>query len=178
MDIFLALSVMAIGLEVLFFVSRGALLRASQAQLLQGRINAVQAEVTQTREQVASRQAELATAQTDLAQARATLKQAEEDLAAGRKPREVLVHRIAGPSNGTLFRATVSKVLPATPEPHQALIWSYENVIELQATDAAAAQKTASRAFAATAGYVLGELQRVALPVVFAPNATAPREAA
>ncbi len=176
MELFLALLVMAVGLEVLLFVSRGALLRAGQAQALQGRINAVQAEVTQAREQVAGRQAELATANTDLAQARAALKQAEEDLAAGRQPREVLVHRIAGPSNGTLFRATVSKVLPGTPEPHQALLWSYDNVIELQAADAATAQKTASRAFAAKAGYVLGELQRVDLPVVFA--AAAPREAA
>jgi len=177
-DILLALSVMTIGLEVLLFVFKGPLLRAAQAQALQGRINAVQADLSKAKEQVAGRQAELTTAEGDLAKARAALTLAEEELAAGRRPRELMVHRIGGPSAPVLFRATVSKVLPAKPEPNQALLWSYNNVIELQANDAAAAQKLASRAFAAKAGYALGELRRVDLPTIFAPAAATPRAAA
>lgn len=177
-DILLALSVMTIGLEVLLFVFRGPLLRAAQAQVLQGRIDATQAEVAQAKEQVAARQSELTTAEADVAKARAALKLAEEELAAGRRPRELMVHRIGGPAAPTLFRATISKVLPATPEPNQALLWSYENVVELHAGDAASAQKVASRAFAAKAGYALGTFRRVDLPAVFTPAAASPREAA
>lgn len=176
-DIILALSVMTIGLEVLLFVFKGPLLRVAEAQVLQRRIDAAQAEVTQAREQIAMRQAEKTTADAELAKARAALKQAEEDLAAGRRPRELLLHRIGGPGGGTLFRASLTKVLPAKAEPNQMLLWSRDNVIELQASDPATAQKIAARAFAAKAGYALGPLQPVDLPVVFAPK-TAPREAA
>ncbi|MBM3540268.1 MAG: hypothetical protein FJX55_20900 [Alphaproteobacteria bacterium] len=177
-NILLALSVMTIGLEVLLFVFKGPFQRADQSQALQARIGAAQAEVAQAQQQVAARQAEKATADIDLAKARAALKQAEDDLAAGRRPREVLVHRIGAPAGGTLFQANVAKVLPTAPEPNQALLWSYDNVVELHAGDAATARKVASRAFPAKAGYTLGEFQRVDLPAVFAPSAASPREAA
>lgn len=118
-DIILALSVMTIGLEALLFVFRGPLLRVAQAQALQRRIDAVQAEVTQAREQVATRQAEKTTTDAELAKACAALKQAEEDLAAGRRPREILLHRLGGPGGGMVFRASLAKVLPAKPEPER-----------------------------------------------------------
>lgn len=169
-DFLLLLSVLIAGLEAALFVFRDTLLRTRQGAVLEGRIESARGEVGQARDQVEAKRAELATAEADLETARAALQQAESDLAEKRRPREVLVHRVANGGSGPLFQARLGKVLPATAEENQTLLWSYDNVVELQARDAASAQKIGARVFAAKAGYTLGPFERAAAAVPAAPR--------
>jgi hypothetical protein len=160
-DILLALAALIAAFEVVLFVFRGILLRANQTERLERQAREAQDELRQVQERSKERQAELAAARDEAETALAALRQASRELADAQRPREVLVHRLGDPVDGTLFRAALRKTLPDTPEENQTLFWSYENFVDVWASNARRAHDIAARHFAAKAGYVLGQFEEL-----------------
>lgn len=160
-NIVLALAGLLAGLEIALFVFKEPLLRAPQARDLERQIESAKVEAVRARDLTQIRQAESNAARTRNEAALAALRQASRDLAAAQTPREMLVHRAGEAGPLPLFRAPLRKTLPPTPEENQALLWSYDNAVDVWAANPAAAQKIAARVFAAKAGYEFGEFKRV-----------------
>ena len=85
-------------------------------------------------------------------------------------------HLNAAVSPGILpkLRAPLSRTFSGTPEPNQALLWSYENFVDVWASNPAAAEKVASRLFTAKAGYEIGEFKLVDAPAVASDPTASP----
>jgi cell division protein FtsB len=162
-DILLALMGLIAGLEVALYVFRGVLFRAHQAEKLERQIKEAQDELRQIQDKTHERQAEANAARDGADKALALLRQASRELADSQRPREVLVHRLGEPGPGMpLFRASLHKMLPETPEENQRLVWSYESYVDVWATNPRFAYEIAARHFTAKAGYTVGSFAPVA----------------
>lgn len=155
-DILLALAGVIAAFEAVLFTFRGVLLRAPQTEKLERQAREAQDELRQIAEKTRERQAELNAAQEKAEAALALLRQASRERADSQRPREVLVHKLGDPADGTLFRATLHKTLPDNPEDNQVLFWSFANFVDVWATGPAQAAAIAARHFHEKAGYVVG----------------------
>ncbi len=166
------------GLEVVLQVFKESISRVPQAQGIEKQILEAKAETLKARELTQIRQAELAAVKTRSEAAKAALQQANHDIADAPKAREIFIHEVGEPGILPIFRASLRRNLSDKPEPNQVLFWSYENFVDVWATNPDAAERVASRLFSAKAGYELGAFRQIEKTAAPSPGASTSQEAA
>jgi hypothetical protein len=155
------MAVFLAGLEIVLLLFKESISRVPQAQGIEKQIMEARAETIKARELTQIRQAELTAAKTRKEAAATALRQATHDVADAPAAREIFIHEVGEPGILPIFRASLRRTLSDKPEPNQVLFWSYENFVDVWATNPDAAERVASRLFAAKAGYELGRFRQL-----------------
>ena len=118
-------------------------------------------DLTQADKKLETGKASANKAASDIEQLRQEAIRVERELHQRKTVPPVLVYRIAAPSPTLLrYRATVSKTLPDSADPHQVLIWKAPAIVETWATSPRDAALQAEHHFRPELGYIVGAFAR------------------
>ena len=97
----------------------------------------------------------------DLDRAKTAYHDLEKEMSRRQRVEPVLVYQIGQETEtGIRFRATVSKALPAEPDPNQKRLWGRQNFVEVWTASEDKARTLAADQFPAKHGYTIGAFVR------------------
>lgn len=163
--ILMVLVVLAVAVEALNFLAKDLLPDLYGEKQLNTSLEKAQGELQQTDKKFTDRHGKLTKLQDEVEAARKAVHEVEEQITRGIEVPPVLVHTAGQPGRGKRFRATLSKELPATPDPVQQLIWEKPNFIDVWASDADAAHDAVAGQYKTPNGYQLGAFAPAPVPV-------------
>ena len=159
-----ALFMLAVVVEVFLLLGKDYLLDTRRRAALEVSLRQAYAELLEARARVEARRAELLAAIDAADDQRAELNEADEAFARSQRILPNLVHVLGDRNSGIRFRAPISKMLPATPDPAQQLIWSCKNFVDVWAGDIQAARELVLNQFRIKHDYDIGELTAMPPP--------------
>lgn len=146
----------AVAVELFLLLGKDHLLDTRRRTALEASLRQAYTDLQEAKTRIAAQRAAVLAAIEEDERQRADRHEADRAFAAAQKIMPTLVHTLGERNTGLRFRAPLSKVLPATPEPSQKLIWSCKNFVDVWAGDAAGARAVAERQFQIKQDYDVG----------------------
>ena len=169
MLLFALAALVAIGLfvEVLNFVAREFLSGVRREDALKADLKRIGKDLEEAADKLGSLKNDLRKKFADLDRAKTAFHDAEREMSRRQRIDPVLVY-LLGPETGTgfRFRAPVTKALPETPEPNQAVLWQRQNFVEVWTASEDRARAIAMDQFPAKQGYTIGAFVRTGDDVI------------
>lgn len=152
-----ALFMLGLALEIFLIVGKDYLLNTRRRAAFEESLRKAQEDCQEARKRIEERRAAFRAAADEAERQRAEIAKADEAFAKAQKTMPTLTYTLGERGDGTRFRATIAKNLPAKAEAAQRLVWSCENFVDVWAINVETATQVAATQFPAKHGYVIGE---------------------
>lgn len=152
-----ALCLFAAVVEIFLFVGKDYLLDTRRRAALESSLRQAYADLQEAKSRIAAKREVLLAAIDDAERQRVDLHEADKAFARSQKIMPTLIHTLGDPNTGMRFRAPIAKMLPATPDRSQQVIWQCNNFVDVWAHDVQSARQMVDAQFRVKHDYDVGE---------------------